>query len=162
MSPKRSRTRPEQEILPTSQKLDLISKWLQKMLDAFPSKGRITAEEISDWYRDLTPFSGQAIEYAFESHRRCGLFFPLYGQIINLCVSYSPPDQDVISTERCDSLCKLRHGRGYGGNDMMWMFKRMEQVYAKGDTPDTEELLNELDRKRPDGATEWRKNAGRR
>ena len=54
----------------------------------------------------------------------------------------------------------LHNGTGYGTNDMLWMFKRMQQVYAAGDTPDTEELLNELDRKRPDGAPEWRKNAG--
>jgi hypothetical protein len=47
--------------------------------------------------------------------------------------------------------------KGYGEGDMKWLLKRMEKIYAAGDTPDSEALLTELDGKRPDGAPAWRR-----
>lgn len=155
---RQSRTKHTQEILPTSQKLDVIDKLLQKMLDAYPAKGRITTEEVQDWHKDLTPFSVAAIEFAFESHRRNAIFFPLYPQIIDLCISYDPPDQQVRTNANCDAICRARHGKGYNSNDMMWLFHKMQQAYATGDVPDTEALMTQLDAKRHGGAPEWRKS----
>lgn len=153
----RQKTKHAQEIQPTSRKLDKISEWLQKMLDRFPAKGQISTSEIEDWYRDLSPYSEAAIDFAFEK-MRMGLFFPMNGQVIDLCMSYEPPDApNVVSTVRCDATCRARHGKGYNENDMKWLFRRMQQIYATGDTPDSEALLTELDSRRPDGAPEWRR-----
>lgn len=155
----RSKTKHAQEMRPTSQKLDGIDSWLQKMLDRFPQKGQLTTSEIEDWHRDLAVFSLEAINFAFEKHRTNALFFPLAGQILDLCISYDPPENRVKSTAHCDAICKARHGKGYNGNDMLWMFGKMQQAYAAGDTPDTEALLTQLDSIRPGGAPEWRKSA---
>lgn len=155
--PRQRRTKPAQEIRPTSQKLDLIDNWLQKMLDRFPAKGQITTSEIQDWHRDLAPYSEAAIDFAFDK-MRMGIFFPMNGQALDLCMSYDPPDAPTtVSTARCDATCRARHGKGYNENDMKWLFRRMEKIYATGDTPDPEALLTELDSRRPDGAPEWRR-----
>jgi hypothetical protein len=152
-----SKTRPAQEMQPSFEKLNAISNWIAKMLDRFPAKGRITDSEMQDWYKDLGPFSLQAIDFAFEQ-MRLGLYFPNNGQVIDLCISYEPSETPTVkSTSTCDDLCKRRHGKGYNENDMKWLFKRMQQIYAGGDTPDSEALLTELDEKRQGGAPEWRK-----
>ena len=52
------------------------------------------------------------------------------------------------------------YGQGYGENDMKWLFRRMQQIYAAGDTPNSEALLTELDSKRKGGAPEWRREIG--
>lgn len=156
---KQSKTKHAQEILPTSQKLDAVLKWLQKMLDAFPQKGKVTQEEIEDWCRDLTPFSLQAIDFAFESHRRNALFFPLYGQILDLCISYDPPEQQVRSTANCDAICKARHGKGYGWRDMYAAYELMRQAVKEGRKIDSEEILKIINSKREGGAPEFRREA---
>jgi hypothetical protein len=153
----RSKTKSAHTMMPSSQKQDAIDKWLQKMLNAFPAKGQITPEEINDWHKDLGNFSLEAIDFAFEKHRTIAIFFPIYGQIIDLCLSYDPPDVLVKTNARCDATCQARHGKGYNENDMKWLFRRMQQIYAGGDTPDSEALLTELDSKRKGGAPEWRK-----
>jgi hypothetical protein len=108
---------------PTSQKLDVIDSCLQKMLDCFPQKGRLTVQEIDDWHRDLSPFSAEAINFAFDSHRRNALFFPVAGQILDLCISYDPPDQR--STVTCDAACKAQHFKGYQWSDIRYLWKRV-------------------------------------
>jgi hypothetical protein len=151
------RNKHAQEILPTSQKLDVIDSWLQKMLDRFPQKGQISTSEIDDWHHDLGPFSVAAIDFAFESHRRNALFFPMTAQVLDLCISFDPPEQKPTST--CDAICKARHWKGYGWKDMYWMYERMQESYRVGDIPDSEALLTELDSKRHGRAPEWRRNA---
>ncbi len=153
----RSKTRPAYTMMPSSQKQDAIDKYLQKMLNAFPAKGAITPEEINDWHRDLANFSLEAIDFAFEKHRTMAIFFPMYGQIIDLCISYDPPELRVRTNARCDAVCLSRHGKGYNENDMKWLFRRMEQIYAGGNTPDSDALLTELDSKRKDGPPEFRR-----
>lgn len=119
----RAKTRTNYAMQPTSQKLDAIDSWLRKMLDAFPQKGTITTEEIDDWQRDLTPFSVEAINFAFDTHRRNALFFPVYGQILDLCISHEPPEQR--NTVTCDAACKAKHWTGYGWHDFLYLWKRM-------------------------------------
>ena len=153
---KRNRTKSVQEIVPSSQKFDAISDWLQKMLDRFPAKGKLTESEVQDWIRDLTPFSVAAINFAFEK-MRLGIFFPMNGQVIDLCLSYDPPEQRVQSTANCDAICRARHGKGYNETDMVWLFGKMQQAYANGDTPNVDALMTELDNRRG-GAPEWRKS----
>lgn len=128
----------EQEMLPTSQKLDVIDRWLQKMLDVFPQKQRIETHEIEHWHQVLTPFSVDAIEFSFGKHQDLALFFPLYGQILDLCIAFSPPDVVKSSTEKCDAICRARHGKGYGEEDIKYLMHRIvgdKPFYFKNGNP---------------------------
>jgi hypothetical protein len=148
-----------QEMTPTLRKLDVIDKWLQKMLAAFPAKGELTPEEIQDWHRDLNPFSEAAIDYAFECHRRTAIFFPMYGQIIDICVSFEPPNQTYKPPTREDIS---RYGTQYDVNDFLWILIKLRAPCVVGPVsdmrktaPTAEEwnkLLDECDRKRTGGA----------
>lgn len=165
--PRSSQRRPKhaQEMQPTSQKLDAIDSWLQKLLDAFPAKGQLTTEEITDWHKDLTPFSVDAIDYAFETHRRNAIFFPIYGQILDLCISFNPPNLPV-GNPRCGTECKSRHGKGYHFNDFFWMLTKLRAPCVvgplanprkkKATEEEIQDLLRECDEKRPTGAPEFR------
>lgn len=156
----RGKTKTAQSIVPTSQKQDAIDRLLQKMLDAFPAKGTITPDEIADWHRDLNPFSLEAIEFAFDSHRRNAIFFPIYGQIIDLCISYDPPGQQLRTTARCDDECKSRHHKGYSEVDVKHLWELYEKRREMVQHPMTEEeieiLLCDLDKKRG-SKPEWRR-----
>lgn len=61
-----------------------------------------------------------------------------------------------VATHVCDDECKRRHGRGYGTNDMLWLFKKR----MASSVPWTEEMyesaLRELDGKREQGKPAWR------
>lgn len=142
-------------VMPPLSVSDRIDSLLKEHLAIFPSKGELTDEEIQHWHKDLAPFSLVAIEWAFDNWRRSGLFFPLYGAILDMCVSYEPPQTAAHS---CDAICHARHGKGYNTNDMLWLFAKMQQAYATGDVPDTEALMTQLDAKRHGGAPEWRKS----
>jgi hypothetical protein len=116
----RSKTKPAHTMMPSSQRLDAIDNWLQKMLNAFPAKGTITPEEINDWHKDLANFSLEAIDFAFEKHRTNAIFFPLYGQIIDLCISYEPPEPPSTFTR----IPSEEYGKGYGQADILWLWNR--------------------------------------
>ena len=151
------RTRTAQKTPPPSAKLDVIDNWLRKMLDRFPAKGQLTTSEIEDWHRDLAPFSLEAIEWAFEK-MRMGLYFPMNGPVLDLCLSYEPPDTpNVVSTSTCDAICKARHWKGYGEPDMKELWKRMVRMIAAGENPDAWALLTGIDETRADGPPEWRR-----
>lgn len=49
------------------------------------------------------------------------------------------------------------YGQGYNENDMKWLFRRMQQEIKGGRKINSDALLAELDRKRPDGAPEFRR-----
>jgi hypothetical protein len=49
-------------------------------------------------------------------------------------------------------------GKGYGENDIKYLWKRMTQIIAGGGKPDTGALLNELDERREGGAPAWRQD----
>ena len=154
-SPPRTKSAPQ--IVPTSAKLDVIDNWLNKMLDRFPQKGQLTTSEIEDWHRDLGPFSLAAIEFAFE-HMRMGLYFPMNGPVIDLCLSYEPRESPhAKSNSSCDAICRARHGKGYYDADMIWVFGKAMRIYRAGDVPDYDALLTEVDERRPDGPPEWRR-----
>ena len=164
----RRKTKPDYEMLPISRKLDVIDSWLQKMLDRFPQKGQLSTSEIEDWHRDLTPFSVEAIDFAFEK-MRLGIFFPMNGQVLDLCMAYEPPEApNVRSNSRCDKQCKERHGKGYHWNDFYWMMGKLRMPAfvgpdgnprkEKATEAEIQALLTECDNKRPGGAPEFRQS----
>ena len=89
---------------------------------------------------------------------RMGLYFPMNGPVIDLCLSYEPAESThVKSNSSCDAICKARHGKGYYETDMVWVFAKAVRIYRAGDVPDYEALLTEVDERRPDGPPEWRR-----
>jgi hypothetical protein len=62
----------------------------------------------------------------------------------------------------CSKECRAKHGTGYGTKDIMWLVTRRMLEAKPGvrwSIGDWEELLKELDGKRPQGTPEWRKNS---
>lgn len=100
------------EVMPLLSVSDKIDSLLKEMLTTFPAKREVTVEEIEHWHKDLQPFPIQAIEWAFDCHRRNARFFPVPGEILDLCIEFSP----ITGTSDCDAECKRRHGKGYGEN----------------------------------------------
>jgi len=93
-------------------KNERIRELLKVQLMTFPNK-ELFEEEIANWERDLDPFPIQAIEWAFDNWRRNGRFFPVYGDIIDQCVSWEPSNKPKGA---CDAECKRKHNTGYGEN----------------------------------------------
>ena len=110
-SSKRRKVKGQGELMTPSILLDVIDQGLKIMSQTWPQK-ELTPEEIENWHRDLGVFPKGTIEYAFDNWRRNGRYFPVYGDILDLCVAFQPPELQPV----CDVACKRRHGRGYGEN----------------------------------------------
>jgi hypothetical protein len=135
--------------------IERVDYWLNFLLSVFKEKPELTEEEIAFWHRDLAPFSPAAIDYAFEAHRRNAIFFPLYGQIIDLCISFEPPK--IASQTTCDAICRARHGKGYNEADIKKLCNLMIREMDAGRFVVPEKLLDELDKIRAGGSPEWRR-----
>lgn len=144
------------EIIPPLSKQELIEDCLRIQLETFPQK-ELTPAEIARWGLDLNRYSEEAIKFAFEEHRLLAMYFPVPGQIIELCKTWQPPE---AYKPGCDSECRDRHGRGYGESDVLWLLKRYFAV--RGSLPnrgltdgEINKLYDELDQKRGQ-APAWR------
>jgi hypothetical protein len=138
------------EVIPPLSVFDRIDSLLKEQLAIFPTKGELTDAEIEHWHRDLSRYSMEAIEFAFETHRQLAMFFPVYAQIIDLCKTWVAPQ---AYKPGCSSECKDRHGRGYGEADVLWLLKRymaLRQSLPNRSLTDGEinKLYDELDQKR--------------
>jgi hypothetical protein len=157
---KQQKRKPQGELMPPSNVLDRIDYWLKDQLREFPSKGELSIEEIEHWHQDLGRFPIAAIDWAFDSWRKSGRFFPVYGVILDYCAAWEPP-QASQHVPGCSKECAARHGRGYHMNDVRWLYrayvKKREEVNGPLNEPEIELLLGALDKKRgkpPD----WRKS----
>lgn len=143
------------EVVPPLSVSDRIDSLLKEHLTIFPSKGDVTVEEIEHWHRDLQPFPVQAIEWAFDCHRRNARFFPLYGEILDLCIAYAPTTGQSV----CDTECRRKHGKGYGSNDILWLLEKYNQKRAAVNRAlnedEMEEIYKALDKHRG-YAPQWR------
>jgi len=156
MSKSTQRKRSAQGVLiPPSSLLDVIDRCLKDLQRTWPNK-ELTTEEIEHWHADLGVFSRGAIEYAFECWRRNGRFFPVFGDILDLCVTFQPPE---VTKRGCSIECRERHGKGYNENDIAKLFKLYETRISQLSRPMTDaeinKLLDDLDKwrgKRP----QWR------
>ena len=140
------------EVLPPSKKSDRIRECLKTQLLTFPQK-ELFEEEIEHWEQDLDPFPVAAIDYAFDCWRRNGRWFPVYGDIIDLCIAWAPPEQ---TSGPCSAECKRKHWTGYSGQDMIILTELIRQkIVAENRTKEQrltdaeiDALLDELDKKR--------------
>ncbi len=154
------------EVMPPLHLLDIIDSLLREHLLIFPEKGELSPEEIEHWHRDLSPFQLPAIENAFECHRRNANRFPLYGQILDLCIAWEPSSQPKYAPG-CSAECKARHRKGYGEmpfegvHDITRLNELVRRRIANGAGPlseqDIDGLLDELDKIRG-SAPAWRKH----
>jgi len=51
------------------------------------------------------PFTLTAIDWAFDTHRRLGNFFPKFGNILDLCIAWEPPEQTTKPAQGGCSRC---------------------------------------------------------
>jgi len=130
----RSRTKEssdhEPRLLQQEEKKNAIDSWLEKHRSYFPEKAPLTTDEFMQWHRDVMPFSLAAIDWAFDAHRRLGKFFPKYGDILDLLVTWEAPDA-FANTSTCDAICRARHGKGYGYRDMQTLFQLVVGEHPK-------------------------------
>ncbi len=137
------------EIVPPLSKLSRIRELLLVQVETFPQK-ELTTEEVERWGQDLANYAMEAIEYAFDTHRRLAMFFPVPGQIIELCRAYLPESE--TTTRLCEPECQDRHGRGYGWTDIMKLWKLYNAKFAelkrKLTKDEWEALYVELDKAR--------------
>lgn len=62
-----------------------------------------------------------------------------------------------IPDHACDETCKRRHHRGYGEQDIKWLWKKRMQSSRPWTEADYMAALDQLDRIRQDGAPGWRR-----
>lgn len=133
-----------------------IRECLKIQLQTFPQK-ELFEEEIANWERDLDPFQIVAINEAFDAWRRNGRWFPVYGDIIDLCIAYQP---EPAYKPGCSRLCRERHGKGYSEVDINKLFKlyqtKMPHLSFPMTDAEIDSLLTELDKLRG-GPPDWRK-----
>lgn len=147
-SSKQRRRKGYGEIVPPLSKLDRIAELLRIQVETFPQK-ELTPEEIARWEQDLSDYPLPAIEYAFDQHRRLAMFFPVPGQILDLCESY---ELKTEQEERCSRECKSRHGLGYGWVEMRKLWQLFGEAREKLGRPlddlEFSSLLNVIDKQR--------------
>jgi hypothetical protein len=137
-------------------KHDRIRELLKTMLQTWPQK-ELFADEIGHWERDLEVFPIVAIEQAFDSWRRNGRWFPVYGDIIDLCIAYQP---EPTYKPGCSKACLARHGKGYSEVDVKKLYElyveRKDNAVTRPMTDrEIEALLRDLDKWRGK-VPEWR------
>src|SRR5580765_4031934 len=134
------------EVVPPLSKLSRIGELLQVQVETFPQK-ELTPEEVERWDRDLSNYPLAAIEYAFDTHRRLAMFFPVPAQILELCESYQPKSDEG---EVCSAECQSRHGKGDGWVEIrkLWQLFNEEREKLARPLNDTEfhGLLNQIDK----------------
>jgi hypothetical protein len=83
----------------------------------------LTEPEFQFWTTVLDEHSVAALRYAFENWNRNGRYFPKPKDIIELMDAYKM-SKAQYGHPTCDDLCKSRHFKGYGTEDMVWLFDR--------------------------------------
>ena len=146
------------ELIPPSSTLDRIDYWLMEMRRTWPQK-ELETEEIANWHRDLGRFPVEAIDWAFDSHRRNGRFFPIYGQILDLCITWEPKQKGGYYAPGCSKECKAKHWTGYNQRDIMHLYDayvaKRQELNGPLKKPEILALFDELDKWRGK-PPEWR------
>jgi hypothetical protein len=124
---------------------------LQTSLNLFSKE--LTEAETNFWLMLMDEWSVNEMRYAFDNWNRNGRFFPKPKDIIEQIEAYRLSVKGKYGHPTCDAQCRERHDKGYGAEDMLWLYNR---YLAKKDSMpnrpmnDTEidGLLDELDTKR--------------
>ena len=143
---------------PNSSPSSMKAQLLQTCLSLFAKE--LTAQETQFWKEFLTSYSTESLKYAFDNWNRNGRFFPKPKDITELVEAYElTRKKEKLGYPGCDSECKARHEKGYGGNDMVWLFSRYlserKNVNRALNKREIFALLDELDKWRGK-APEWR------
>lgn len=144
-------------VSPPLSKRERITELLKVQVQTFPQK-ELFPEEVERWVADLSAFPIEAIEFAFDNWRRNGRFFPVYADILDLCIAWEPDSEKYPSG--CSAECKARHGRGYHWNDILKFWKlhdaKRAEINGPLKEPEIEALFAEIDKERG-SAPEWRR-----
>jgi hypothetical protein len=114
----------------------------------------LSQERIEQFQRDLGSYPVSAIEWTLDSWARNLKVLPALSDLLQLLRTWHVEN---MPEEKCSDERRYRHGKGYGTNDVLRLWK-MRQASGKSWTEaDYAAALNQLDRTRQGGAPEWRR-----
>jgi hypothetical protein len=105
------------------------------------------------------------LRFAFDNWNRNGRYFPKPKDVLEQVEVYRQTvPKNKYGYPDCDAICKAQHGKGYSGEDILWLWKRYNDMLATLPNramteAEVDGLLRELDSRRKGGAPEWRKRA---
>lgn len=138
--------------------IESFKKILKATADLFSKQ--LSDDELRVW-KDLLNLCSQAeAEAAFKQWQMTGAWFPKPTEILQYVADAR--DERKIAEEGCSKECQKMHGRGYGENDIRWLWKRYSEQRAIDPEVKPEQFLDELDSKREGGAPGWRREHGTR
>jgi hypothetical protein len=104
---------------------------------------------------DLTDYSVPAIEWALDQWGRTAEKLPTFANILQLLRTWKV---DHEPHETCPIECRTTHGTGYGTNDILWLFKKIQAIKALHSRKPTKDeyraMFKELNASRQDGTPE--------
>ena len=104
---------------------------------------------------DLAGYSVEAIEWAMDQWGRTAEKLPTLANILKLLDLWK---QDHKPHETCPIECRTTHGTGYGTNDVLWLFKKIQAIKALHSRKPTKDeyraMFKELNASRQDGTPE--------
>ena len=148
---RRLQSETNQQVERPSNEQDRIDDALLKMSTRL---GRsLTVERIQQWHEDLASYPVEAIEWALDTHARNSKTLPSLADLVQLLKTWYV---DEAPQPRCEPECQARHWKGYGTNDVRWLWKKRVQSAVPWSPNDYETAMRELDSKRADGKPTWR------
>ena len=132
---------------------------LQTSLSLFSKE--LTDGESNYWLMVMDEWTVPEMRYAFDNWNRNGRYFPKPKDIIEQIEAFRL-SKSRYGNPACDDLCRSRHGRGYGKEDIIWLMDRyLAKRKAIGNRTlkdgEVNNLLDELDNKRGE-APAWRQS----
>lgn len=100
---------------------------------------------------DLANYPVEAIEWALDSWARNAKVLPALADLLQLVRTWHIEQEP----EKCE--CRHLHGRGYGKNDILWLWKKRQSSAKPWTEADYETAMQELDKQRAGGAPVFRR-----
>lgn len=128
---------------------------LQMLVQMAARVGKPFSEaRMQQLHDDLAHYPVEAIDWALDSWSRNSKVLPALADLLQLLRTWSVEN---VLQQQCEPECQARHGKGYGTNDLMWLWKARQKSATKW-TPLLYDLaLDTLDQIREGGAPEWRR-----
>jgi hypothetical protein len=133
--------------------LDESQRVLAAMVQMATRIGKPFSEaRMQQLHDDLHAYPVDGIEWAIDSWSRNSKVLPALSDLLQLLRTWHVENVQ----ETCEPECQMRHGKGYGKNDVIWLWKERQKSAKGWSTADYEAALSRLDSTRAGGAPEWR------
>lgn len=132
--------------------LEESSKILHAMVKMATRLGKpMSGERMDQLLADLGPYPVAAIDWALDSWARNAKVLPALADLLQLVRTWHIEQEP----EKCE--CRHLHGRGYGKNDILWLWKKRQSSAKPWTEADYETAMQELDKQRAGGAPVFRR-----